>query len=323
MNKISKIDFWFLLIGVFFILVIMLIGSIFFGENGIALTLGAASVFLALLGLVYSVFSSKSLVKSQSKILENLSTRDISPFPENILEIIELMELCKEKNYLLNIYTDVPGYGIFSQNIYWHRYYDKITELGAIPVHWYYYSEKQLKTQRELQFAPWKNTKEEELKPYIDRFKKRVYRDKQCHNSCNLLDSEKCRNPMAKDKECYVFYHDLQYSYESVIECVAKLQNITNNIIRQLQIAGVITKIFRLDYELPFFAWIALNKETKQPVEGIISYNVYKEGMVEKGFRTNNSQLLKIFYDIIQANVSTQLRDQKLRESETDETSAV
>ena len=34
--------------------------------------------------------------------------------------------------------------------------------------------------------------------------------------------------------------------------------------------------------------------------------------------RTNNLQLLKIFYDIIQANVQTQLRDQKLYDPENE-----
>lgn len=320
MKKISRIDFFFL-IGLGVVLVIFIYGIITNHSNNKSLLTpetGFASILAAVLGLLYSVFSSKSLVKSQDRILENLSTRDTDPFPENILEIINLMELCNEKNYLLDIYTDVPGYGIFSQNSYWHLYYDKIKDLGAVPIHWYYYSEKQLQTQRELQFAPWKNKTENELKPFIEKYKSRVYRNKPCLPICNFQKTGKCRNEMAQEKECYIFYNDLKYSYESILECVSKLQSITNNTIKQLQTAGVIRKVFRLDSELPFFAWIALSRETKQPVDGIISYNVYKKGMIEKGFRTNNSQLLKNFYDIIQANVRTQLRDQKSEETITE-----
>jgi hypothetical protein len=278
-----------------------------------------------------------SIITERVKIIqEGLLFSSVAPFPNNIKDINKLItKYGKEESsghkYLLDIYTDVPGYSIFTNHTLWNQYFQTI-ENTKMPIHWYFYGEDHLKRQRDRQFSSWENYSVEKFK---DELRVRKERIKMACEKCTF--DIKCKSENQAESECCIF-NQLKYiefkektakenvfeNVKNVKECVKNLNNIAFTRIKTLTTKSL-KKYFRLDTDLPFFAWIILeekivinnetgNEEKKGvPIAGIISYNVYddKKDLVERGFKTIDTDLIQVLYDIVHSDAINQFEYQE------------
>jgi hypothetical protein len=253
----------------------------------------------------------KDSIEKIEKVYQNLKTIDTPDFPNNI-EMIdkEIFDFCIENKLALEIYTDVGGYAILSNNNLWRTYYNKVSKCitNNVDVYWYFYNDELQIKQRENQFKEYENNANiEKLRKKVSEYKKNVYIFGNCekkYGGCPLHRGDTCIADADKELECIPIMK-LEDSYDSLINTLQELQRITNENVERLRKRGSVEKIKRLTNELPFFAWFAIEKkgDIKTPVKGIISYNVLKGDVTEKGFITENKELLSVLYDIIQYNI--------------------
>lgn len=252
----------------------------------------------------------KSINKIE-KIYQNLKTIDTPNFPKNIEKIIpEIFEFCINKKYNLEIYTDVGGYAILSNNKLWNNYYSQINECikNGVDVWWYFYNDALQVHQREMQFREYENNNNvDKLIKKANEYKENIWIHDDCKNhysGCALQKGNNC--PVSRDgeRECRHIMA-LDPTYDSLVQTLEKLQRITNDNVKKIEDVGFIKKIKRLCNELPFFAWFAIEIKdgNKVPIKGIISYNVLKGDITEKGFITENKELLSVLYDIMQYHI--------------------
>ncbi len=293
--------------------------------------------------------------KQVEAISKHLSFGSIKPFPLGLEDVIELLKgyvkTAKDENreFCLDIYTDVPGYAAFSHNKLWNDFYDCLKDIcskreAGFPIYWYFYSERHLENQIKEQFSSWRSYDLTQLKKEIylrssfdiekNGYKTNEKRLNFQHGSaenCKYSKSGTCRSE--KDEECKkiielkIEFDKLknnnevsQFVDEKVINTMKYLHNNAVERIKQLSSSGTV-KYKRLNENLPFFAWIILEKtevNKKQykltPIEGIVSYNYYdeKKEAIEKGFRTSDSMLIRSLYDIVHSSSKQQLERQLL-----------
>jgi hypothetical protein len=288
---------------------------------------GAVGVLISVWAITLSMDKTRKLFKNQEEIINNLETKDTNDFPENLKDIGELVDECEKNGYLLDIYTNAPGYGIFSNNRQWNIFYDKISKCENIQIHWHYYGDTKLKEQIKRQFASWENS-QEKIDEKIKKRQEKVVR--YCPNrlkkKCNLQESE-CRCKDDTKKQCRLIL-TIQTNYKSVTDTVYNLSQIAIEQIESLEKAKIVRRVFRFENDLPFCAWIALkiNRKTnkRELIKGIFAYNTYIND-IDKGFKTSNPRLLTALFTILQAPVIAPFKEKtklilgKKKEEITDE----
>jgi len=245
-----------------------------------------------------------------NSITEQLSFESIV-FPHSIEKAITLIQKYSKQNeknlskYYLHIYTDVPGYAIFSNNKLWNEFYDILD--GAKKkffIIWHFYSENKLNEHINKQFNTWKSYDEKKVKDRIEESVKNIYKK---HTNCSYFN---CKSNNLTDCKIIQDIQTESHSKKSVEDMVdfierkvKKLHECAINQINKLTEEGGEVKIERIEEDLPFFGWIFGKKEKNAftPLEGIISYSFYSdEGEErEKGFSTSDRKLIRILYEII------------------------
>jgi hypothetical protein len=282
----------FLLISLIFSIVLCVVLTFVFTESREIMISAGISCFTILVGVVYYILADVN----QKKLYENLSTKATLSFPNNILEINKLIKKYSENTskYCLDIFTDVPGYAIFSNNILYNQYKDTIHD-SAIPVFMYHYGGELLNRQRDMQFADLDQKSEQELTNSVKKVMVAIQHS--CINRCQFPD---CRKECSDNHACYVLQKYLTNDKASIRDVARKLQDIALQDMKDLQTRHKANfKITLLHQPLPFFAWVILDRHTKKPIEGIFSFNVYSETMVEKSFKTEDIQLLNVLYETL------------------------
>ncbi|MDR2293395.1 MAG: hypothetical protein LBE11_07995 [Prevotellaceae bacterium] len=282
-------------------------------------------------------------------IAKHLSFGGIDPFPLGLKDVITLLAEYKktaieeQRKFCLDIYTDVPGYAVFSHNILWNNFYDCLKNICSeqkidFPIFWYFYSDNRLEKQIREQFNSWKEYD-------LDQLKKELYlrssaeRLKFKHGNaakCRFCTSGKCQSNNIEECEIILELkqevdklqnkNDVpQFVENKIFDAMKFLHNNAIERIKQLSGFGKVRYgDKRLDENLPFFAWIILEEKAGNmkegekkhaliPVEGIVSYNYYdeKKEAIENGFRTSDHKLIRSLYDIVHSNAKHQLEKLK------------
>ena len=280
-------------------------------------------------------------------IAKHLSFGSIKPFPYGLEDVIELLRAYKKKaiddnrEFCLDIYTDVPGYAVFGHNQLWNKFYDCLKDIcseaeNGFPIHWYFYTDTRLEKQISEQFDSWKYYDLKQLKKEIylrsgydeheNRLKFQHGRNCKYNKSgfCQSGNETECKRIIELKKEVDLLQSKEevpQFVDEKVFSTMKHLHNKAIERINDLSDIGTVRyKDKRVDENLPFFAWIILEKipiDTKgsekkyelTPTEGIVSYNYYdeKKEAIEKGFRTSDRKLIRSLYDIVHSFSRQQL----------------
>lgn len=278
--------------------------------------------YLSLGGMIAIFNFETKMSDCQSEILnsinEHLSFQSIL-FPKSIEKAKNLIQKYNNKventskKYCLNIYTDVPGYAIFSNNKLWNEFFDELKKLKtSFSINWHFYSDTKLKEHIDKQFQTWykfdSNQIRAEIKSSTNNICKRHAAE--CTypltNTCKSINSMDCKIIQEIYKTC----KPIKFPSEMVDFIKRKVINLHEFAIKEIEklTSEKNVTITRIEKDLPFFAWIFTeekkHKDKKNisiPIEGIISYSFYndKNEEREKGFTTCDKKLLEILYEII------------------------
>jgi hypothetical protein len=238
--------------------------------------------------------------EEMEKIIDNLETRHIEPFPNNFNFIDNLLSYCEQKETdfgrkRIEIFTDVAGYGILSKNGHWQQFNEKITKIikeCKVEIFWCFYTGNLRNKHIEQQFNELKNNLQERQK-YI----------KQCLSDAPHLCIPP-KYPCPDKDECFVRHiHDAfekeDVTYDEILQLADTLQNMEENNIELLaKQPGTKLTIKKLKEEneiLPYFGWFVYEeKETFKPVQAMISFPYYAERR-EEGLITKHKGIIEAF----------------------------
>jgi len=280
------------------------------------------SLIGTLLGIIIAVFAfldSKSasiaIAGTLDKVNQNLdkidrnmdeaSTKNVEVYPGNIDDIIEkVFDFCDNNPHVkrLEIYTDVIGYAMLTDNHRWHNYWSKITELvnnsknKNFSLKWYYYDKDLRKIINARQFSRLKNDSTE-LQNFLKKTKEhlKAYCDKCTHDKdCSYADdvSKECRlvNNMKDYTTLMANLEQLQIEKESNLMAL-----------KQTKKNKEITTVPR-NSEFPFHAWIVVDNDDI-PVRGIITYPTHEGISTENGIYSKDRRFLGIQYGVMRTNI--------------------
>ena len=273
--------------------------------------------FISLVITIVFAIRQSNILNRNTLVLERvdkgISTTPILDFPNNIPQIIkfikeEFNEHAGKKNSItLEIYTDFIGYGVASDNTRFHEYLETLIELkGQQDITWFYYNEEDRDIQNKAQFAAYKDSVNgtKMIEDYAKKCMSNIHTRKNCKRGC-LFDTRGCELPKVNrvNQTCFLIRefeknlketrdenkHDLLLGLsKSLQEAAIKLAD------NELIISDSLNSTF------PFFAWFILAKNDKNeivPQSAVITFPAYGEKATEKGFKTNNSDLVHVLYE--------------------------
>ena len=235
--------------------------------------------------------------------LDETSTETVKVYPGNIDDIIQsIFDYCDGKDHVraLEIYTDVIGYAILTDNTRWNNYWDKITDLvnnsknKKISLKWNYYDDTMREIITDRQFSRFKGENHIiELQNYLQDCKKNILLN--CE-SCNYANGT-CPH-LKNAKECRLINE--MKDYQTLIGNLAILQKETEGNLEALKRnkknREIITKTW--DKEFPFHAWFVIDDRGFQ-IRGIITFPTHAGASTEQGIYTKHREMLNVFYKII------------------------
>jgi len=239
------------------------------------------------------------------KIMLNLETRHINPFPDNFDDIDSLLSYCQQDapdfcRKRIEIFTDFAGYGILSKHSNWRKFHEKIEKIiteGHVEVFWCFYTGDLRNEHITKQFESLK-TNLEERKKYVE--------------SCFLNISHECapiEYPTCKHKSCFVrpiydTFTKADISYEDIIKLLETLEDMEeNNIDLLVEKPNTRLKVKKLKEKnevLPYFGWfvyeerILKGEKIFKPIKAMISFPYYAE-RIEEGLFTKHQGIMEAF----------------------------
>lgn len=269
-----------------------------------------SSVAISFISLVLMViiFGIETKISNrQTEILDSINEQlSFVPiiFPNSIEKVMFLIRQYKnekQKQYCLCIYTDVPGYAIFSNNKLWNEFYQALSDAKKdFCIKWHFYSDKKLDEHIDRQFQSWYSFDTNKIQTRIKKSISNIYNR---HSPCSYKSI--CKSTISTDCKIIRTIWDecssgsIKGDVDSIKTRVKELHQFAITKISELNAEGGDVEITRISNDLPFFAWIFLKKLT--PIAGIVSYSFYNANGEEreKGFMTKDKKLLEILYDII------------------------
>ena len=298
--------------------------------NIISIVLGVISIFLAMYVFKWSIKQTdkqtlvldehskdlKGSLRDIDNIRQNMFTTDIPDFPDNIQNIINLMDECLKKKTCdgkrieFEIFTDFPGYGMLSYNDEWNGYKEKIRQIcSRRRTRWYFYNDEKQAQQIAHQFEHFKGDENrDKLIEFIDKCQKNalIGHIPDCcdigHCPYDKDDKKEFKCPLARKRECY-YIKTMDKSYESLMQKTIELQQSLKETIAEM-VSQHYIEVTRMDKELPFFGWFIVEKIENEriPLKAIITFPVWGQNC-EKGFYTEKEKLLYAFYNTLHEHV--------------------
>lgn len=303
-----------IIIGIVVIFIIIILSICNVNKITLSDNISILSVLSFLFMIIIFVIQTK-ISNSQTVILNSINEQvSFVPiiFPNSIEKVIFLIQRYKnekQKQYYLHIYTDVPGYAIFSNNTLWNEFYQALNDAKKdFCIKWHFYSDKKLDEHIDKQFNSWRSFDKKRIKRKIDESIRNIYSR---HSPCTYKLINTCRSSKSTDCDCkiirtiraeYNSTEPVEKDVDSIKKRVKELHQFAIEQIQELSKDGNV-EIKQISNDLPFFAWIFMegNSNNLDPVAGIVSYSFYNTNGEEreKGFMTKDKALLKILYEII------------------------
>lgn len=266
------------------------------------------------LALMIIIFCFQTKISNSQTVILNSINEQLSFVPiifpnsiEKVMFLIRQYKNEKQKQYCLCIYTDVPGYAIFSNNKLWNEFYQALSNAKKdFCIKWHFYSDKKLDEHIDKQFNSWHSFDKKQIKRKIDESIRNIYSR---HSPCAYKSTNTCRSKKSTDckiirtiKAEYNSTEPVEKDVDSIKKRVKELHQFAIEQIQELSTDGNV-EIKQISNDLPFFAWIFMegNSNNLEPIAGIVSYSFYNTNGEEreKGFMTKDKTLLKILYEII------------------------
>ena len=301
------------------ILIVLDANSILLTDSISYLSLAISVISLVFMIIIFGIETKKSDCQTMNlkSINEHLSFEPII-FPKSIEKVIHLIQQYKnrkQKQYYLHIYTDVPGYAIFSNNKLWNEFYEALSDAKKnFCINWHFYSEEKLNEHIDKQFEPWYSFSQQQINSKIKEPISNIHnRHLSCtyKSTCKSTKPTDCKIIRTIKAECSST-ELVKKNIDSIKDRVKELHKFAIAKINELTEDGDV-QITKISNDLPFFAWIFLekNRNKLEPIAGIVSYSFYNANGEEreKGFMTKDKKLLEILYEII----NNQKKNEKFR----------
>ncbi|MDR1792492.1 MAG: hypothetical protein LBR36_03480 [Bacteroidales bacterium] len=236
-------------------------------------------------------------IKKSDSIANNMNTRHISPFPNNFKDIENLLDICEDSHTQkeLWIYTDALGYGIWSNNKQWKKFFKKVKKIieeTNVHVYWYFYGEI---------------LRDEKIKQQVSELDSKGRLISHCE-ACKKSVAP-CPNHNKKDRQtpCTSTSCDLhimeslkKITVDSVVEMITKMQQNTEQEIRALRERYCKFNMEYIEKELPFFAWFVYEniQDESKPLKAMVSFPNYGRS-TEEGLITENEGLISALHSAL------------------------